>query len=225
MKEVFEKIISYIHSEISRTTTWSEHHTQINIENYVRQLQEEYESNDGWIPCSSGKMPADYGEDWVQIQIQEIDTGYLWIPRTGEYRRGSWWVLGYDEDVRVKPPFEVIAWQPLPTAYQPKEEHPTNNWIPVTDHLPEPKHPYDDTEKKYYQVRCKDGRTETAEYLTIQKNCWIANGCEVKDVVEWRVEEVPEAKECNNKECCYNQGEACPAAGGCGGYEEKESRE
>jgi hypothetical protein len=73
--------------------------------------------DDGWIPCSSGKMPADYGEDWVQIQIQEIDTGYLWIPRAGEYRRGSWWVLGYDEDVRVKPPFEVLAWRELPPAY------------------------------------------------------------------------------------------------------------
>lgn len=73
--------------------------------------------NDGWIPCSSGKMPADYGEDWVQIQIKERHTGYLWIPRTGEYRNGAWWVAGFDEDVRVKPPFEVVAWQPLPQPY------------------------------------------------------------------------------------------------------------
>ena len=89
-------------------------------EEEIWELVKAKERDDGWIPCSSGKMPADYGEDWVQIQIQEIGTGYMWIPRIGEYRRGSWWVLGYDEDVRVKPPFEVIAWQPLPQPYKPK---------------------------------------------------------------------------------------------------------
>lgn len=55
MKEVFEKIINYIHSEIKRTSTYSEHHTQINIENYVKQLQEEYKSTEH-INCSTDDL-------------------------------------------------------------------------------------------------------------------------------------------------------------------------
>lgn len=42
MKEIFKKIIDYIHSEIGSTDTWSEHNTQLNILHYVKQLQEEY---------------------------------------------------------------------------------------------------------------------------------------------------------------------------------------
>ena len=48
MKEVFEKIINYIHSEIARTTSFAEHETLINVKFFVHELEEEY-NNNGWI--------------------------------------------------------------------------------------------------------------------------------------------------------------------------------
>lgn len=76
-------------------------------------------SNDGWIPCKQF-MPAELGEDWVQVQIQERDTGFLWIPRTAEYRGDKWWLT--DSDEPLEDVFEVTAWRKLPSYYQPKGE-------------------------------------------------------------------------------------------------------
>lgn len=39
---VFDKIINFINSEIEKTDSFAEHDTQINILNYVQQMQEEY---------------------------------------------------------------------------------------------------------------------------------------------------------------------------------------
>lgn len=91
----------------------------------VNQVAEEYgkdtnvPSNDGWIPCKQF-MPAELGEDWVQVQIQERDTGFLWIPRTAEYRGDKWWLT--DSDEPLEDVFEVTAWRKLPSYYQPKGE-------------------------------------------------------------------------------------------------------
>lgn len=71
---------------------------------------------EGWILCKDA-MPADYGEDWVLVQIQERDGGYLWIPRVGEFRKrtNSWWVQDHDIwNMAEWPDFEVIAWRVIP---------------------------------------------------------------------------------------------------------------
>lgn len=75
--------------------------------------------NNGWIPVSEF-VPADLGEDWVQVQIQEADTGFLWIPRTAEYRNDKWWLT--DSDEPLEDVFKVVAWRKLPSYYQPKGE-------------------------------------------------------------------------------------------------------
>ena len=76
-----------------------------------------------WIPVSE-RLPSDYDEDWVLVQIQE-DNGYLWIPCVAEYRKSKddWysdandlgWVKAHNGA------FKVIAWQPLPERYKNSE--------------------------------------------------------------------------------------------------------
>lgn len=72
---------------------------------------------DGWIFCKDA-MPADYGEDWVLIQIRERDNGYLWIPKIGEFRKrtNSWWIENEGVwNLAEYPEFEVIAWHVIPS--------------------------------------------------------------------------------------------------------------
>lgn len=75
-----------------------------------------------WIPVSKS-LPSDYGYDWVLAQIQEPDTGYLWIPCVAEYRKGidDWFSDANDIGWlrNHKGEFKVIAWMPLPKRYVP----------------------------------------------------------------------------------------------------------
>ena len=69
-----------------------------------------------WIPCKDA-MPADYGEDWVLLQVKERDGGFLWIPRVAEFRKhtNSWWIQDTDIfNLAEWPDFEAIAWHPIP---------------------------------------------------------------------------------------------------------------
>lgn len=71
---------------------------------------------DGWIFCKDA-MPADYGEDWVLVQVQDKMDGFLWIPRVGEFRKhtNSWWIQDHDIwNMADEPDFEVIAWRTIP---------------------------------------------------------------------------------------------------------------
>ena len=73
-----------------------------------------------WIPVTE-KLPSDCNEDWVLVQIQETDTGYLWIPCVAEYRKDKddWLTdrneLGWLKDHNGV--FKVTAWMPLPKQY------------------------------------------------------------------------------------------------------------
>ena len=77
--------------------------------------------NNGWIPVSE-RLPSDCGYDWVLAQIQESDTGYLWLPCVAEYRKGIDDWFSDANDIRWlrkhEGAFKVIAWMPLPEPYK-----------------------------------------------------------------------------------------------------------
>lgn len=115
MKEVFDKIIGFIHSEIARTTSYAEHDTQINIKFFVEQLRDEY--NNGWIPCSRELPPQPkenplFGNKPLELYLVSLNsTDYPWRA----FWNGKYFTDGWS---KITP----IAWQPLPAPYQPKGE-------------------------------------------------------------------------------------------------------
>lgn len=122
MQEVFEKIInklreaSYNHALCGRDMAIDEE-TAVQI---VEDACEEY--NDGWVPCSE-YLPV--GKEWeftdvdgevyhkhVLCQTDDSDVPMV----VGFYQEGVWFVADTCDTIRV------IAWQPLPQPYEPKEE-------------------------------------------------------------------------------------------------------
>ena len=101
----YDLIVKFIESEIERTSSFAEHDTQINIMNYVQQLQEQ--NNNGWIPCSE-RLP----ETYENVSICQSD-GYVNV---------GWYSLNEFKDMNSILYKDVIAWQPLPAPYQPKGE-------------------------------------------------------------------------------------------------------
>ena len=100
MQKAFEKIIEKV----------KEYYDAVNpyvgntVTKIVNQVAEEYKINDGWIPCSD-KTPS--GEFYYLVSTAK---GGRTIAR---YKGlGKWWDL---HSCEVED--EVIAWQPLPTAY------------------------------------------------------------------------------------------------------------
>lgn len=110
----------------------------------VNQVAEEFGSdinvgsNDGWIPVSSGKLP-DTNEavniTWVNRKPPSYYADIKDKPftATGHYHNGRWYWYScvckdyldeYGDSIgdRMDGNIEVIAWQPLPTPYQPKGE-------------------------------------------------------------------------------------------------------
>ena len=58
--------------------------------------------------------PDKHNCDWVYVQVEEVGSGYRWIPRLGEYRNGTWWTAGGVDDLKLDPAsFTVIAWQQI----------------------------------------------------------------------------------------------------------------
>lgn len=117
----YDLIIKFIESEIERTSSFAEHDTQINIMNYVQQLQEQ--NNNGWIPCSSGVLPV--GKEY-EIYDEEEDITYhkhVWV-KTDNVNI-LYCVAFYDTDcwfdAVTNVPISVVAWQNI-APYQPKGE-------------------------------------------------------------------------------------------------------
>ena len=94
--------------------------------------------NDGWIPCSSGKMPKNYETvniTWVNRNPVSYYADIKDKPFTATaiYFYGKWyWYSCVCEDYlkecgdstadRMDKDIEVIAWRPLTQPYQPKGE-------------------------------------------------------------------------------------------------------
>lgn len=84
----------------------------------VKQTAEKY--NNGWIPCSSGKLP-DEGDEFYPICFVTLDNGAVCL---GVYRYDDkqWYTKMIKDETLYTTKRNVIAWQPLPDSYQPKGE-------------------------------------------------------------------------------------------------------
>lgn len=116
MKEVFDKIIGFIHSEIARTTSYAEHDTQINIKFFVEQLRDEY--NNGWISCSEDKPKKNgFYECWYMTSA--VGENKYYEPITLYWEDNIW--LYRPNKFTMPTQGNVIAWKPI-VPYQPKGE-------------------------------------------------------------------------------------------------------
>lgn len=88
------------------------------IEKSVKQEAEQY--NNGWIPCSSGKLP-DEGDEFYPMCFVTLDNGAVCL---GVYRYDDkqWYTKMIKDETLYTTKRNVIAWQPLPEPYQTKGE-------------------------------------------------------------------------------------------------------
>ena len=81
----------------------------------VNQTAEEYKSNDGWIPCSSGVMPK-YGDNVL------VSLNYAFLPLIATLYEDNTWKMLQGINGLIDITGKVIAWRELPQPYQPKGE-------------------------------------------------------------------------------------------------------
>ena len=87
----------------------------------VRKAFENIPNESHWIPCSESLPEDDDVEVLCTVKQQsKTDHSETIIVEQGCYFYGTW-LLSYDNQ-RVNCTREVIAWQPLPSPYQPEEE-------------------------------------------------------------------------------------------------------
>lgn len=126
MQEVFEKIIEKLKSESHWTESTFDEDGYCNDDSeevvylynaieIVKQEAEEY--NNGWIPCSSGRLPEENTD--VEVTIEEIadDVGGKRYYNVRSWLQDGQWVI-------KKNPYNptVIAWKYPTQPYQPKGE-------------------------------------------------------------------------------------------------------
>lgn len=130
MQEVFEKIIEKLEEENRRLKSLRNNcialsDSEVNaIENkaynfsieIVKQEAEKY--NNGWVPCSSGKLP-DEGDEFYPMCFVALDNGAVCL---GVYRYDDkqWYTKMIKDETLYTTKRNVIAWQPLPEPYQQK---------------------------------------------------------------------------------------------------------
>lgn len=111
MNKEFEKIIEKLEEEKSGLTEWAEDEAfKLAIDKAIEIVKQEAEKyNNGWIPCSE-RLPEESLQSvmgWDEYREQICFVHFI---------RGRF-ILGDDTDS-----VNIIAWQPLPAPYQPKEE-------------------------------------------------------------------------------------------------------
>ncbi len=122
MQEVFEKIIEKLEEKI--VITWKHDYDGGRKDAFneaieiVKQAAAEF--NNGWIPCSSGKLP-DEGDEFYPMCFVTLDNGAVCL---GVYRYDDkqWYTKMIKDETLYTTKRNVIAWQPLPEPYQPKGE-------------------------------------------------------------------------------------------------------
>lgn len=132
MQEVFEKIKEKIRKEIEDvivkdTYTKGKNAGLRKAEIFIDEVAAEY--NSGWIPCSE-RMPDEYGDylvAWKPLHMSAEDI----IRKVGRAIPHYYEIVEYDPDdeelwigsiEQAQGEYEIIAWQPLPSPYQPKGE-------------------------------------------------------------------------------------------------------
>ena len=88
---------------------------EVDTEEVVKRIKEEYDITDGWIPCSE-KLPKD--NDWVIVTILEErgDTPYRYTDFGWYLEVANCWII--DAERRT----DVTAWMPLPKPYREVEK-------------------------------------------------------------------------------------------------------
>ena len=90
----------------------------------IQTIKIDYREVEEWIPV---KENGPYPDDWAIVQIMETDSGFLALPKIGEYRQGKdkWCIEGSFESTNgwlegdFEKDFKVIAWRRLPYKYIP----------------------------------------------------------------------------------------------------------
>lgn len=118
MQEVFEKIIQRLklESEYARYSVNTEGIKSVpayKAIEIVKQAAAEY--NNGWIPCSSGKLPEEYEDVEVTVEEMADDVGGKRYYNVRSWIQDGQWVI-------KKNPYNptVIAWKYPTEPYQPK---------------------------------------------------------------------------------------------------------
>ena len=138
MQEVFERIIAKLNKLLNH---YPEDGTFLSLDDVMGVVKAEVEAyNNGWIPCSE-KLPEETekrddifdpitlaivdvreykASDLVLVTVRdyELDTEFTMDDMTVD---GKW--VNFESDGR----YEVIAWQPLPQPYEPKEAEMEDN--------------------------------------------------------------------------------------------------
>ena len=95
-----------------------------NDDGILQTIKINYKEVEEWIPV---KENGPYPDDWAIVQIMETDSGFLSLPKIGEYRQGKnkWCIEGDFESTNgwlegdFEKDFKVIAWRRLPSIYIP----------------------------------------------------------------------------------------------------------
>ena len=120
MKEFVEKLIGRLEEEKKQAQCEGSLSFAMGFKvaiSIVNELAEEY--NNGWIPCSerlpemNQKVLASYEDRYLSAANGVCEGMYV-------YTWGKWDISDY----AVEDDYKVIAWQPLPQPYQPKQQEP-----------------------------------------------------------------------------------------------------
>ena len=93
----------------------------VDVEEVVRRIKEEYEITDGWIPCSE-RLPSESGRYLVTYLVLQrhiwVDVIHFGKPSMPNKKfKGMCWYVADDEwgDVVYD---DILAWMPLPKPYE-----------------------------------------------------------------------------------------------------------
>lgn len=119
MNEFIDKLIAKLEKESQVVTTPIAEIECLKLSDAidaVKRVAEEY--GDGWIPCNE-RIPEDADEYLVTQYNEEAIDEYCNGYRVSKifFDDNGWW-----DDIDAEFGWEIIAWQPLPKAYQPKGE-------------------------------------------------------------------------------------------------------
>ena len=113
MQRAFEKIIERLEEVKCRSKrhyNYGEEASYRNAIEIVNQVASEY--GGGWIPCSE-RLPEEDGFYNVTVKFWHIDKPTV---ISSHFEDRKWTCVALD------PEDKVIAWQPLPPVYEPKEK-------------------------------------------------------------------------------------------------------
>lgn len=103
-------------------------------------------------------------------------------------------------------------------------EH-NNGWIPCSERFPkvEDLHEKSVDDCTCYLIQRRYGSMDVAHYIKVYGEPYFeANSIKMKDVIAWHpLPEPYNPNTCQYTNCPYNDGNECPAADGCAGYERK----